>query len=357
MKKIYFIFICFLIIANCLTTNEKVYYNTDPKTVEKINDIEKLLLEYKFGDNINKKDLSQEIKSRIAELSKSVKNIKQLDAKLSGLGGEYEFSQNNIPKVKGYISDIEKKYDKEELLYILRALLAKDDSEKEKHLLIGLNKADDNNKIKLYLADIYFDKRDFKKATGYYDEALKNLPSFYEIYYSKKRNLSYQLIKIKFKNTGSYNLVKKDKLTIADAIQLTLNETDFLAKINKEDSMDNIFKTLLSDKYFINTAKFALSGNIERKDIAFFIVNAIAAMSNNSQLLDKYKPDYTYSRHVESKASRIKDVKASDYYFNACMICIELELMDLMDGENFYPKGNISGIDFYIILKKAAENL
>jgi hypothetical protein len=48
-------------------------------------------------------------------------------------------------------------------------------------------------------------------------------------------------------------------------------------------------------------------------------------------------------------------VDINKYYYKPVMVMVEREILDLPDGELFYPEKSISGIKLYEIIKNLAE--
>ncbi len=338
-------FILIYLFSNCLTSNEKVFYKPAPQIKSKISAIEENLLRIKFEGNPG---LVKQTESDINDLASITNPIKNLKAEFIGFYALIELSKNNLFMVKKYISDIEKIYDKEESLYILKAELAKNYTDKKNILLAGLKKADSNNIIKLYLADIDYNNLDFKSALALYDDAFKELPEYYQKYYSKKRDISYRLTDINL-NKNNLSIIIKEKISFSDFFDLLTEETNLFKNITdreKLEKIENILKNDIAD----------LSGLIKRKDAAFLIIKAISLITDDNSILNKYKPDYDYSRYVESKPSPIKDIRKTDRFYNACMVAVENEWMNLLDGNSFFPDNNLSGIETYDIINKLNQS-
>jgi hypothetical protein len=85
-----------------------------------------------------------------------------------------------------------------------------------------------------------------------------------------------------------------------------------------------------------------------RKDVAYLLLNILAYLENDKTLMSKYSEKFKDS----GMESPIPDVKVTDYYFDAVLILVEREIMNLPDGINFSPLGIVSGLELSEIIKK-----
>jgi len=266
----------------------------------------------------------------------------QIKSKFLGLTGFLKAKKNNILLVKKYIKDIEALNKKEEFLYILNAELENDIFKKEKILYKGIKKANPNYRIKLYTADYHFDNGEYKKAVDLYDETLFILSNRYNDIYAKKRNLAFALINDPPKNNYSATIFLKNEITTYDLVYIVIYESNNLLDEYKEKivSIDNIIGKLIMDGYFYYK-DIDLNYKIKRKDLAFFIIKIMIDKENQLEdILIKNNQD-----------SFINDISRNDYYYNAVIMLLEREIMDLPDGNNFFPENFITGLDCYKIIK------
>ncbi|HOJ64673.1 MAG TPA: hypothetical protein PLE45_09655 [Spirochaetota bacterium] len=348
MRKILLFFIL-LILVSCETTDIVIVNPIDDDSKKLIEETELLLLEYKRTFNKEFLKRSYEI---ISNLMKKANNNKYFEAKVLGLKGEYELAQGN-KNIKGIIEDIERKNKNEEKLYIIKAHLEDDIAKKEEILNVGIKNANTNERIKLFLADLYFLKGEYIKATSLYDEVLPILPEGYKKNYEKRRGISRVFIKNPPKDFKSGFIVEKDKITFDDVIKLTDMETDLLKEYRNLKDFE-LKEKLFNDK-FIFDKNINISDYIKRKDVVYFLLKVVSLVDRDPSLLTKYSKSIEKIKKsdIEEKdLSPIPDVKMVDYFYTAVLVLVEREIIDLPDGTNFMPEEFISGLEYYSTLKK-----
>ncbi len=347
MKKI-FLFFIFLIFISCETTDIVMVNTIDEQSIKLIEEAEIFFLEYKFRLN---KEYLKKSKEIIDELIKRAKNNRIFEAKVLGLKGEYEIIQGN-KNIKSIIEEIERKNKNEEKLYILKAYLEDDIEKKESILKIGIEKANSNEKIKIFLADIYFLKGEYTKATSLYDDVFINISDDYKKFYTKRREIARIFIKNSPKNSLSALIIEKEKISFKDVIELTGFETEFLNEYKGVKGDD------LKERLYINNFIFDKNINLEdfiqRKDVAYFLLKIVSIVDNNPSLLTKYviKEKDIKTKPEQKNLSPVPDIKTGDYFYTAVLVLVEREIMNLIDGINFYPEEYISGLEYYNTLKK-----
>ncbi|HOV15650.1 MAG TPA: hypothetical protein PK771_15285, partial [Spirochaetota bacterium] len=327
----------------------------DSESQKLIDDVELSILKIKFSDE---KSDSKNIDKNIKFLESKAKNNKYFKAKVFGLSGEVAFIKNDLNLVKTIITKIENLTISEEKLYILKANLEPNLSKKKEIIKIGIEKSNSTQKLKLYLADIFFLENNFEESVALYDEVFVNLSDEFKNYYKKRRDNAYQFIKNPPKNVNIASILNKEKITAGDMIELTLSEKDFIKKLVTEKYKDNneLFN-LLKDKYYFfykdTQNDIKINELIKRKDIAYFLIKIVSYIENK-ELINKYKPKETdiIPNKEMKNLSPIPDIKISDYFYSAVLILVERELMDLPDGEKFYPDEHMKGLEFYKILGK-----
>jgi len=271
MKKILrrnlFVFVFGIILLNSCVTGDKYSAQTiDAESIEMIDKVDLLLLDYKISKDKNKIDEAEKL---IEDLeARSLKN-KIVEAKVLGLFGEMEFCKGQTINLKSYADGIEVRNKYEERLYILKTYITGDPAEKEKILLQGIEKADENSKLKLYLGDLFFLSGQFGKATALYDSVFTEISDEYKSYYIKKREISKNFIDKKIAGKNTILSLLKDKITVGDLIATIFDETDLL-NVYKSQKIKDGYKNLINDKFFYDIT-LTLEKEIKRKDVAFFL--------------------------------------------------------------------------------------
>lgn len=343
------LFIWIILLSSCVTGDKVSVQTIDAESLEMIDRADLLLLDYKFSGDKSKIDEAEKLIEALED--RSLKN-KIFEAKVLGLFGEMEFCKGQTINLKSYIEGIEDRNKYEERLYILKTNSATDPAEKEKILLQGIEKADDNLKLKLYLGDIYFLSGQFGKATALYDSVFTEISDEYRSYYVKKREISKNFIDKKVNGKNTILALLKDKITVGDLISTIFDETDLLGSY-KTQKIKEGYKNLISDKFFYDIT-LTLEKEIKRKDIAFFLLKTLSIKENDPNMINKYvNIPSSEPFDVESATlSPVPDISTRDYFYTAALILVEREIMDLPDGERFFPEDFISGIEFFGVLKK-----
>ncbi|HNZ26992.1 MAG TPA: hypothetical protein PLG34_09785 [Spirochaetota bacterium] len=355
MKEIFrsylFFFVTGIVLLNsCVTGGDKVLVQTiDAESLEMIDKVDLLLLDYKISKDKNK---IEEAEKLIGDLeSRSLKN-KAFEAKVLGLFGEMEYCKGQTINLKSYVGGIEARNKYEERLYILKTYIVGDPVEKEKILLQGIEKADENLKLKLYLGDIYFLSGQFGKATALYDSVFTEISEEYKSYYIKKREISKNFIDKKVVGKNTILSLLKDRITVGDLVATIFDETDLLNAYKSQKIKDG-YNNLVNDKFFYDIA-LTLEKEIKRKDIAFFLLKTLSIKENDPDMINKYVvlPSNERSDAESIVLSPVPDISTRDYFYTAALILVEREIMDLPDGERFFPEDFMSGIEFFGVLKK-----
>jgi hypothetical protein len=356
MKKLSVIFLFFFIFG-CKSIGDVLINTLSDENRAKVIKVDVLLLKYKVSGN---QELLSSAESIIKDLDGQSKRNKYFEAKVIALYAQLAETKNDMTLISNYIIEIEKRNTGEERLYMLKADLEKDINKKETIIKTGIEKADENNLLKLYLGDVYFLKGKFAESAAMFDDAFINLSPDYKEFYTKRRDIAYNFSSNPPKNVNSIKLLLEDEITVSSLIQLTLNELDVFKKtINyKSESVKDVFEMLKTGDYFYKENPVKLDDKIKRKDIAYFILHIIARLDKNDILLTKYinksaktnNPDQT-----SIELSPVPDIKFSDYFYTAVLVLVEREIMDLPDGTNFAPEKSMNSLDYLGIIKKVSK--
>ena len=344
---IFFLIQVIFIASGCKTVQEDIIEKVITlKDYKEIEEIDLLLLEFRVsGISL----FLEKAETKLNAIHRDTITNREYESIIYGLYGEIEYLKHNRKEAEDYIDLIESKSKKQERLFILKALLKKDLKEKLIILENGEKVASTIDKIRLYLAEIYFQLADYSKSTAYYDDALAALHPKYEEYYSKKRDMAYQLIDAPPQNIEMTDFLTFETLTVADIITMTLIQTNFLDNITIDKTINPsiLLEKLKEQKYFYSQ-DIRPNQVCQRKDVVFFLLSVIAYMENDTSLLSKYEnpfPDY-------SSDSLVPDVATYDYFYTAVLVVVEMEIMELPDGINFFPDDAIDGITYNKILKR-----
>jgi len=340
-----------ILLSNCGTVEDKIVSSIDSEDYQKLEDIELILLDYEFSKDSS---ILEQASKQLDEILKSASYNKPYRARILGLMGEVEYYKNNMNRVRDYIKQIEAIFDGEERLYILKALLEKDQEQKITTLEQGIALATSNALIKLHLAMAYFSLSNFEKSVAYYDEALLELDEKYNEYYKNKRDLAYQFMKNPSLSVESADVIALDVLNISHVILFILKETSFFDRITmNQDINPELLLLKLKEADYIKVSELSLEDVCPRKDIAFLLFSILVYFENDPALATRYTERYT-ERGLKSP---VPDIDAHAYFFNAALVLVEREIMSLPDGINFFPQRTVSGIEFTEILNNFKLNV
>ncbi|MBN1699857.1 MAG: hypothetical protein JW881_20270 [Spirochaetales bacterium] len=336
-----------LTLSGCQSMTENIFEGTvGSEDYRKISEIELFLLEYNVTGNTYYLERAEE---KLDLLFENTSYNKEFEATLYGLDGEIEYYKGNTREVKAALEKIELKSKREERLPILKAFLEPDLKKQIEILEQGIEQSSSTGHIKLQLALRYFETGDYRKAAAAFDDAFKLLSDNYQQYYEKKRDLAYQFIENPPETLIASDLFAVDKLTAAHVVTITLLQTDFLDNITVNKHIETeVLLQRLKERDYIHERRLAPDDLCKRKDIAYFLLAILSYLENNKDILDMYKREYERNEYP----SPVPDIHVHDYYFNAVLVLVEREIMELPDGINFLPERTMSGIEFNETLKR-----
>ncbi len=333
-------------LCNCSTTADTVVATgEEERVIAACNEADLVILDYRFSKDRLLADRARGIIKE--QLEKKLVN-KDLLARIYGIQGMLDLELGNRQTLRNYIDTIESLSSKEERLYLLKAALEQSEAGKVKILETGLTQSAPGARIHLALAEIYNKLGDYEKAGARYDEAFVSLDPKYGEYYKNSRDTAYQLMASHGNFEGVKQILARDTLTVGDMLVAIHKSTRFLSNMaqNKSSNSQALFDVCMKNKY-LNPAVTGPDTVLSRKDAAFFFLAILMYQENNKSLATKYSS--TYSR--TNKTSPVPDIKVTDYYFDAALVLVEREILELPDGINFFPDNTVSGQDLGEILK------
>lgn len=211
--------------------------------------------------------------------------------------------------------------------------------------------------ITLELAIEAYQAEDYLQAIAKFDEAFLVLDSFYREAYEPLRNTAWKLRNISSELVGSeVDVLKQDSMTILQMLTFTQNTTDLLFKYtaSKKYSDEVLFNEIIASGLLtgLNFSTTVIQKNLTKEDI---LTRIIAARFLWNIYLEKEgkSGEVKYSEiFSEAGFSPILDIPLYSPDFDAVLGCVEKEIMELPDGENFFPNDVMNPIEFNDSLKK-----
>ena len=198
-------------------------------------------------------------------------------------------------------------------------------------------------------------KEEYLQAVAKFDEAFISLESYYHEAYELMRNEAWKFREISGKlTTDETEILKLDVINLFQMLSFTQNTTDFLFKYtaSKKYSEDALIKQVVSSGLLnpINGESDIKDLNkstvVTRQLVARFLWNLYLERNGLSR-------EEIYANQFKMVGfSPIGDLDLDSPDFDAVLGCVEKEIMELVDGENFYPEEYMSPIDFNVSLSK-----
>jgi len=150
----------------------------------------------------------------------------------------------------------------------------------------------------------------------------------------------------------------KEEITVIDMLEVILYESNLFTITNlaQSDSIDQTFNRLKENDFFyhLQAKNISLNSLLKRKDLAYFFLSLLIKLENNPSLKNKYISNFMTSESENN--SPIPDIDINHYFYNAVLVLIEREILELPDGENFQPENYISGLKIFEIIKKIDDS-
>ena len=204
---------------------------------------------------------------------------------------------------------------------------------------------------------IAYEQEDYLQAVAKFDEAFLTLDSFYREAYEPLRNNAWKLRNLATELVGNeIDVLKQNSMTVSEMLVFTKNTTDLLFNhtASKKYSKDSLFSEILKAGLLtgLNFSKTTIQQELSSDDI---LTRIIAARFLWNLYLEKrgMAGEVKYADvFIEAGFSPILDLPLDSPDFDAVLGCVENEIMELPDGENFFPEDPIEPLDFNESLKK-----
>lgn len=343
-------------LTSCYTIVQTVEVQTiQDADIAKLESLEISLIDYRLSD----KGSLEKIESLIKKLEKKDTVNKPFKAKLLALKIEtlilkdHEKKNPNTLGFKKRITEMLKQVElynpREERVFIIRALMSTSQYTKKDYLTRGSGRPN-ASRCFMELGLISFEIGEYRDAVAYLDQASMKLPTSYEKFYIKTRDKAFRLAKGESNGKSGESpelLLVKDKLTLEECITLLKTKSSLLKGVSGGTHINKIIESLKKNA-FISNNKIQRDDLLPRRELANILAWLIAKKENDLNLLAESGNYYKDKK----TGSPIGDIPIKNRFFNPAVVVLEAEVMDLPDGENFFPKRAVSGSDMEKCLKR-----
>ncbi len=333
-------------LISCASVSDSVISSIDQEQINRLNDIYRLIQDYRFND---RKDslISAEKKLDAVDL-KEIYN-EDYKAKIIGFKALTSFYRGKTFESERLLRDLEQITMDEEMFWIVSALLKESKSDRLKLLIEGSEKVFSIDRINSYLAFANLENEEYGEAAALYDTILLEESDFIE-YYRNMRELAFLFMQNPPSSFETGSIIAGDQIDMSDLIDIIYLETEYFTDYNREQ----IVQILLDKKYFFEDAVLP-ENPLVRKELAYFLFALVADRNRDESLWEQYdeyyNPDLTDEMKEQLKGmSPIGDIPAFRYYFYPVLYLVEDEIMELPDGEHFFPYDLVRGTELIDII-------
>lgn len=343
-----------LIYFSCMSFQQDIVMSTDSQVqLEDILRIEEKLAVVdgaNICNELTKDELNLKCSEILTDIEDSIQRLgmnKAVLARLYALEGRvYLINGSKSKAKKNYRQSLEScKGDSQTIILGSRLGIIKDLNDET--LVAGSN---ENALLILERSLNYYNENEFKKCVAEIESAFLLLPDFYKTAYLNVRNCAWQ-----FRNIAEFTddkkiieLIKNSKLTVGQMLLITQATTNLL------DDYTN-GKTLSEKKLFAKLKDFEIlnsASNEEQTKIILskdeMLTRAVCARIEWNIYAEKkglQKKNYSDFYRGNSLNSPVEDVDVFDEDFDAVLGCVETEIINLIDGNNFQPNSQPQGIE------------
>lgn len=337
-------------------SNETVELNTSEVTLSFITiDAKKA-----NGETVANTDIDNIIAEIDAQLNEIHVN-RSLNARLNAIKGLCYLLRGNTSRAESIYKDSSTLQKDDAYVIILGNRLLVD----REQALADLSVMDSTN-VPLFLLEqslVLYSLERYSESVALMDKALLELPPDYRDCYNKIRDTAWQIHSL---GTSITNTDKQSKVSLTDFIDvntmitLTQNNSSLLTSFLSGTSISTkaLLEKLATSGYF-SAATDSKNVNGSSNDIlttkpltrilcARFLWNLYIQKRGDESIRTKYSDRYSQRKN---STSPIPDVEISNPDFDGVIGNIENELMDLPDGEHFFPNDTVTVADYLSFLK------
>ena len=189
----------------------------------------------------------------------------------------------------------------------------------------------------------------YAEAAQDLDEGLRALDSAYRALYGADRERALSLAQAA-REAGSAAAIGPPEalegpLTMRAMVERAFRETRLLSSLSPSPSpaYAAALPSLRSAGLLLDPAA-GPEASAPRRTVAFFLWGLVARTERDPSLLTRYRQRYSFSP--------VPDVAVEEPWFDAVLGVVEREIMDLPDGTNFRPDGEVGGLEYLSILQR-----
>jgi tetratricopeptide (TPR) repeat protein len=233
--------------------------------------------------------------------------------------------------------------DSEEGVWIVRAGVETDPGKQLALIEAGIAKADGKSRLLCERGELLLKAGRYAEAAQDLDEGLRGLDAAYRGLYGQDRERAFSLAQAA-RDSGSVAPTDRPgtletQITMHAMVEGALSETRLIAALSPDPkpSYGSLLPALKGAGLLLDPAASPDAPAL-RKSVAFFLWGIISRTEHDPKLLTRYRLKYA--------SSPVPDVAADAPWFDAVLGVVEREIMDLPDGVNFNPEGQVTGLEY-----------
>lgn len=204
-----------------------------------------------------------------------------------------------------------------------------------------------------------FSNQEYVEAVAKFDEAFISLDESYQQIYGEVRNIAWKMRNVS--SSDNSDILRKEKITLLEMLLLTQANTDYLFNfVGSKKLSDNELFSKVKESGLLDPTNPSSSSNASesiKKDTVLTRILAARFLWNlrSTRFVNDTK---SYAEQFQAAGfSPINDVPLNSTDFDAVLGCVENEIMELIDGINFYPKDEMGGVEFKTCLDMLKKNI
>ena len=270
-------------------------------------------------------------------------------AVLESLRAEAAFQAGDQSAAKRLVESAAAMSDAGEGVWVVRAWIEPDPAKRLLLLEKGIIVSDRKPRLLCERGVLLLKAGRYAEAAQDLDEGLRGLDPRYRPLYGPDRERAFSLAQTT-RDTGTNVPVAQPQglegtLSIRAMVEQAFAQTHLLTALTPSSS-----PTFAGVLPALNAAGLLLDPSMKpeepalRKNVAFFLWGVVARADHDPKLLTRYRQKYT--------VSPVADVPVDAAWFDSVLGTVEREIMDLPDGRNFKPDGEVTGLQYLGMLNR-----